>query len=87
MALAKVQSCAVAGLDGELVDVEVDIARGMPHFSIVGLPDAALQEGTRPKGPRVRVSPPTSNAPTAGRPSLGHGTQSSPVRVRVEVAA
>ena len=44
MALAKVQSCAVAGLDGELVDVEVDIARGMPHFTIVGLPDAALQE-------------------------------------------
>ncbi len=41
MALAKVQSCAVAGLDGELVDVEVDIARGMPHFTIVGLPDAA----------------------------------------------
>ncbi|MCH8949902.1 MAG: YifB family Mg chelatase-like AAA ATPase [Chloroflexi bacterium] len=44
MALAKVQSCAVAGLDGELVDVEVDIARGMPHFNIVGLPDAALTE-------------------------------------------
>lgn len=44
MALAKVQSCAVAGLDGELVEVEVDIARGMPYFAIVGLPDAAVQE-------------------------------------------
>ena len=30
MALAKVHSCAIVGLDGELVDVEVDIARGMP---------------------------------------------------------
>ena len=44
MALARVQSCAVAGLDGELVEVEVDIARGMPYFAIVGLPDAAVQE-------------------------------------------
>ena len=44
MALAKVQSCAVAGLEGELVEVEVDIARGMPYFAIVGLPDAAVQE-------------------------------------------
>ena len=26
MALARVQSCAVAGLDGELVEVEVDIS-------------------------------------------------------------
>ena len=44
MALAKVHSCAIVGLDGELVDVEIDIARGMPAFSIVGLPDAAVQE-------------------------------------------
>ena len=44
MALATVQSCAVAGLDGELVEVEVDISRGMPYFAIVGLPDAAVQE-------------------------------------------
>ena len=44
MGLAKVLSCAVIGLDGELVDVEVDIAHGMPAFAIVGLPDAAVQE-------------------------------------------
>jgi magnesium chelatase family protein len=42
--LAKVNSCAVVGLDGEIVEVEVDIANGMPHFAIVGLPDAAVQE-------------------------------------------
>jgi len=42
--LSKVFSCAVVGLDGELIEVEVDIAQGMPAFAIVGLPDAAVQE-------------------------------------------
>src|SRR5574341_321206 len=42
--LAKVISCAVVGLDGALVDVEVDISNGQPGFTIVGLPDAAVQE-------------------------------------------
>ena len=30
--LAKVNSCAVIGLDGELVEVEVDISGGLPAF-------------------------------------------------------
>jgi magnesium chelatase family protein len=42
--LAKVTSCAVIGLDGELVEVEVDISSGLPAFNIVGLPDIAVQE-------------------------------------------
>ena len=43
--LAKVNSCAVVGLDGELVEVEVDISGGaLPAFNIVGLPDTAVQE-------------------------------------------
>ncbi len=42
--LAKVTSCAVIGLDGELVEVEVDISSGLPAFNIVGLPDTAVQE-------------------------------------------
>jgi len=42
--LAKVMSCAVVGLDGALVEVEVDISAGLPSFSIVGLPDKAVQE-------------------------------------------
>ena len=32
------------GLDGMLVTVEVDINKGMPSFSIVGLPDASIKE-------------------------------------------
>jgi magnesium chelatase family protein len=42
--LARVWSCALAGLDGELVQVEVDIHFGMPVTTIVGLPDAAVRE-------------------------------------------
>ncbi len=42
--LAKVQSCAVIGLEGALVEVEVDISNGLAAFAIVGLPDAAINE-------------------------------------------
>ncbi|MEJ5298930.1 MAG: YifB family Mg chelatase-like AAA ATPase [Armatimonadota bacterium] len=42
--LARVSSSAVLGVDAYLVDVEVDIAGGLPAFNIVGLPDAAVQE-------------------------------------------
>ena len=42
--LAKVISCAVVGLEGALVEVEVDISPGLPSFTIVGLPDKAVQE-------------------------------------------
>jgi magnesium chelatase family protein len=42
--LAKVYSCAVVGLEGALVEVEVDTANGLPSFVVVGLPDTAVQE-------------------------------------------
>src|SRR5574341_1274267 len=42
--LAKVYSCAVIGLEGAVVEVEVDTANGLPSFVVVGLPDAAVQE-------------------------------------------
>ena len=45
MALAKVLSCAVVGLDGEIVECEVDAARrGLNSLAMVGLPDAAVKE-------------------------------------------
>ena len=50
--LAKVTSCAVVGLDGAIVDVEVDVSNGQPGFTIVGLPDAAVQESRE----RVRAA-------------------------------
>jgi magnesium chelatase family protein len=42
--LAKVFSCAVVGLDGVLVEVEVDVGQGVPGTVVVGLPDAAVRE-------------------------------------------
>ncbi|HEX2912507.1 MAG TPA: YifB family Mg chelatase-like AAA ATPase [Chloroflexia bacterium] len=43
--LAKVLSCAVVGLEGAIVEVEVDISNaGLPAFQLVGLPDTAVQE-------------------------------------------
>ena len=42
--LAKVNSCAIVGLEGAKVEVEVDISPGLPSFTIVGLPDKAVQE-------------------------------------------
>src|SRR5436190_14527682 len=51
--LAKVFTGAVVGMDGALVEVEVDIAQsGLPNFLIVGLPDAAVQEARE----RVRAA-------------------------------
>jgi magnesium chelatase family protein len=42
--LARIFSCAVIGLEGVIVEIEVDIGRGLPGMTIVGLPDAAVQE-------------------------------------------
>jgi len=42
--LARIQSCAVLGIDGIPLSIEVDNAPGMNKFFIVGLPDAAIKE-------------------------------------------
>ena len=50
--LAKVNSCAIVGLEGTIVEVEVDSSRGLSSFTLVGLPDAAVKES----GERVRAA-------------------------------
>jgi magnesium chelatase family protein len=42
--LSRVYSCAVIGLEGVIVEVEVDTGQGLPGMVIVGLPDTAVQE-------------------------------------------
>ncbi|MCF8057217.1 MAG: YifB family Mg chelatase-like AAA ATPase, partial [Desulfocapsa sp.] len=42
--LAKIQSGAVQGVEGLPVVVEVDLARGLPTFTTVGLPDNSVRE-------------------------------------------
>jgi len=50
--LATVLSVTIVGLEAVPVSVEVDVAAGLPSFSIVGLPDAAVQEARE----RVRAA-------------------------------
>lgn len=42
--MAKVSSGAVIGIDGYLMEVEVDISRGLPSFTTVGLPEVSVKE-------------------------------------------
>ena len=42
--LAIVKSTVLHGLDGQIVEVEVDVSRGLPCFDIVGLPDTSVRE-------------------------------------------
>ncbi|GCE12741.1 YifB family Mg chelatase-like AAA ATPase [Tengunoibacter tsumagoiensis] len=55
--LAMARSCAVVGLDGALVEVEVDTANGLFAFTIVGLPDASVTEAKE----RVKAAIKNSN--------------------------
>lgn len=42
--IAGIRSGAVVGIEGYAVRVEIDLARGLPAFTIVGLPNAAVRE-------------------------------------------
>ncbi|MEO8755908.1 MAG: magnesium chelatase domain-containing protein, partial [Casimicrobiaceae bacterium] len=43
--LATALSSALQGIDGLLIEVEVDLASaGLPHFAVVGLPEGAVRE-------------------------------------------
>lgn len=43
---------SLQGLEGYLIDVEVDVSRGMPNWDIVGLPDTSVNEAKE----RVRIA-------------------------------
>lgn len=42
--IGRTESVALHGVNGEIVAIEVDIASGIPSFTLLGLPDSALQE-------------------------------------------
>ena len=50
--LACTNSCAMVGLEGYIIRVEVDLSPGVPKFNMVGLPDTAVQEAKE----RVRAA-------------------------------
>jgi magnesium chelatase family protein len=80
MALGRALAVAVVGMEGHLVVVEADIAQGLPAFSMVGLPDAAVNESrdrvraasanSGHKLPQCRI---TVNFSPAGLPKAGTG--------------
>ena len=57
--LASILSCGLIGIEGFPVDVEVNLAYGMPMFEIVGLPDASVKESRE----RVRAALKNSGYP------------------------
>jgi magnesium chelatase family protein len=56
MGFAKTQSAQVTLLSAHIVDVEVDISRGLHAFSIVGLPDKAVEEARDRIGAAIKHS-------------------------------
>lgn len=50
--LSIIKSMSLQGLEGYLIDVEVDVSRGMPNWDIVGLPDTSVNEAKE----RVRIA-------------------------------
>ena len=44
MTLGRTKGVSLQGLLGSVIDIEVDIADGIPIYSLLGLPDTSLQE-------------------------------------------
>ncbi len=44
MALCRTHAAALLGVDGAVIEVEAHVGRGLPAFSLIGLPDASLSE-------------------------------------------
>jgi len=77
MALARSWSVSLLGLDGHVVEVEADLANGLPGLSITGLPDASLGEARD----RVRAAVVNSGHPfPARRVTLGLSPAALPKR-------
>ncbi len=54
--LSKVFSATIVGLDAQTIEVEVDASYGLRHFSIVGLPDKAVEESKERVGAAIKSS-------------------------------
>ncbi|HWG93710.1 MAG TPA: magnesium chelatase domain-containing protein, partial [Mycobacteriales bacterium] len=77
MALARAFSVALVGLHGSVVEVEADLAQGLPGLTMVGLPDASVAEARD----RVRAAVVNSGLPwPARRITVGLSPASLPKR-------
>jgi len=75
MGLARTLAVTLTGLAGHIVEVEAHAAQGLPGFTLVGLPDAAVRESRE----RVRAALSTRGG-TRGEPCLNNGLQSACIR-------
>jgi hypothetical protein len=85
--LAKVFSCALIGLEGAVVEAELN-PRSLPAVTLVGLPDAAVKESTERvwaaisdsglSYPRDRQAPTGQRSPRTLLTSMGKSTSSVP---------
>ncbi len=55
--ISRIKSAVLFGLEGQVVDVETDLANGLPAYNIVGLPDTTVKESKE----RVRAAIKNSN--------------------------
>jgi magnesium chelatase family protein len=93
MAVGRTLGVALLGIDGHVVDVEADVASGLPAFTITGLPDVALgqaRDRVRAAAANSGVALPmrrlTVNLSPASLPKAGTGFDLA-IAVAVLVAA
>ena len=55
--LSIINSMSLNGIEGYLVEVQVDISEGLPYWEIVGLPDVSVKESKE----RVKTAIKNSN--------------------------
>ena len=53
---SKIFSAATVGLDAKIIEIETDISYGLPRFTIVGLPDKAVEESKERIGAAIKSS-------------------------------
>jgi len=56
MSFSRVYSAQINVLDGQLITVETDISKGLHNFTIVGLPDKAVEEARDRVGSAIKNS-------------------------------
>ncbi|MBA3417307.1 MAG: YifB family Mg chelatase-like AAA ATPase [Geodermatophilaceae bacterium] len=80
MPLARTSSVGLVGLQGHLVEIEADLSKGIPNFTMIGLPDTSVREArdriraalvnSEQSWPRRRI---TINLSPATLPKRGSG--------------
>ena len=65
---AKTYGATTLGIDGRIIDVEVDVSPGLPGFELVGLLDMLVKESKE----RVRTAIRNSGIPRPGEETLAH---------------